>query len=174
MQQVIAIKPIGLPIGLYASAFDLKASPTINNVSMISETTITDREKYRFNGKDSYYKMSDFFSAVTGRSLTEAIPAAAHAISGILLKKSGNPEFPPTKNCTANNGNSQSLWDSDGSAGSGAITSGCTGQVGYPNSSKFTHRSACRRSDARPSPSRSCKPSGRRPSSKGSSARSPV
>ncbi|MGH2755883.1 MAG: hypothetical protein ACRDLB_15815 [Actinomycetota bacterium] len=139
VQQVVAVKPVGLPIGLYANAFDLKAHPQFNNISMVSETTITDRSKDRFTGADSYYKMSDFFTAVTGRSLDEPVPAAAHAVTGIYLKKSGNPEFASsTKNCTANSGDSQSLWDSDGSSGSGLITSGCTGQVGYPDSSKFT------------------------------------
>jgi hypothetical protein len=138
VRQVVSLKPVGLPMGLYAHAFDLKAHPSFPSVSMISETTITDRGKDQFSGTDPYYKIGDFFPSVTGRALTDPVPAGAHALTGIYLKKSSNPEFPPTKNCSANNGDSQSLWDSDGSAGSGAITSGCAGQVGYPSTSKFT------------------------------------
>jgi hypothetical protein len=138
VRQVVSLKPVGLPMGLYAHAFDLKAHPSFPSVSMISETTITDRGKDLFTGNDPYYKIGDFFPSVTGRSLTDPVPAAAHALTGIYLKKSSNPEFPPAKNCNANNGDSQSLWDSDGSAGSGPITSGCAGQVGYPSTSKFT------------------------------------
>jgi hypothetical protein len=138
VRQVVSLKPVGLPVGLYAHAFDLQAHPAFSGVSMISETTITDRGKDQFTGLDSYYQIGDFFPSVTGRDLTDPVPSAAHALTGIYLKKSSNPEFPPTKNCTANNGDSQSLWDSDGSAGSGPITSGCAGQVGYPSTSKFT------------------------------------
>jgi hypothetical protein len=138
VRQVVALEPIGLPIGLYAHAFDLKAHPSYAGVSMISETTITDRGKDQFSGNDSYYKIQDFFPGVTGRNLTDPVPAAAHALTGIYLKKSSDPEFPPTSNCSANNGDSQSLWDSDGSGGSGAISSGCSGQTGWPSTSKFT------------------------------------
>jgi hypothetical protein len=138
VRQVVSLKPVGLPVGLYAHAFDLKAHPSFPSVSMISETTITDRGKDQFTGTDPYYKIGDFFPSVTGRSVTDPVPAAAHALTGIYLKKSSNPEFPPSKNCSANNGDSQSLWDSDGSAGSGPITSGCAGQVGYPSTSKFS------------------------------------
>lgn len=157
VRQVIALEPIGLPIGVYGNSFDPKAHPKYTTVSVVSETTFTDREKDVFTGLDPYYKIGDFFGGVTGASLTDAVPAAIHAVGGIYLKNSGSPEFtgPPngTKNCTANStqGNpqataTQSLWDSDGSAGSGAITSGCAAWPGppgsgagvFPNSSRFT------------------------------------
>jgi hypothetical protein len=59
------------------------------------------------------------------------------------MKNNGSkPEFPgptppTTRNCTADD-NGQSIWDSDGSAATGTVTAGCTGQVGYPLNSKFT------------------------------------
>ncbi len=112
---------------------------------MVSETTITNRKEISFIGDDPYYMMEDFFSAVADRPLTDSVPAAAHAAgAGITLKQGRFAEFErATKNCTANGTTSgavehQSLWDSDGSSGSGPITSGCTGQVGWPDSSKFT------------------------------------
>ncbi|MEA2453582.1 MAG: hypothetical protein QOG04_2292 [Actinomycetota bacterium] len=144
VQQVVALTPVGLPIGMYARQFDPKAHPAFTNISSVSETTHNDRQKNQFSGIDSYYLIRDFFSSVTGRSLDEHIPAAAHAVGGIFLKNSGTPEFTgPTsgyKNCSGNTGvASQSLWDSDGSAGSGGpITSGCAGQVGYPSNSSFS------------------------------------
>lgn len=156
LRQVIALEPVGLPVGIYAHAFSPKAHPRFSTVTVISETTFLDRAKDAFLGTDSYYLMRDLFpDGVTGRSINERVPAAAHAVQGIFLKNSTNPEFtgPPngTKNCTANSDGppaesnpSQSLWDSDGSSGAGAITSGCPavggdpGQVGYPNSSVFT------------------------------------
>lgn len=149
LRQVVALTPIGLPIGVYGHEFDPSAHPEYDSVSVISETTYTDRAKTLMVGNDSYYKISDFFPGVgTGKLLTDPVPAAIHAVSGISLKNSGTPEFtgPPngTKNCTANGTTipgaviSQSLWDSDGSLGSGTITSTCAGQTGYPTTSKFT------------------------------------
>lgn len=144
VRQIVALEPIGLPIGIYGHAFAPSAQPGYNTVSIVSETTYTDRLKTEMRGTDPYYKIGDFFSGVTGASLTDGVPAAIHAVGGILLQKSKDPEFGGaigTKNCSANSGPtpSQSLWDSDGSTGSGIITSGCSGAPGlYPNSSKFT------------------------------------
>ena len=148
VRQVIAMEPIGLPIGIYANQITVQsAQHPIRTVSMVSETTITDRGNLSFIGNDPYYLMSDFYTGVTGRSLDELAPAAAHAAVGISVKKSADPEFTGgatgTQNCAANDTSggavaSQSLWDSDGSSGSGVITSTCAGQTGYPNSSKFT------------------------------------
>jgi hypothetical protein len=56
------------------------------------------------------------------------------------------PEFPPNPNCTANDNaaslppitKTQSLWDSDGTAATGPLPTGCSGQVGRPVTSRFT------------------------------------
>lgn len=156
IQQVIALKPVGLPIGLYANRIDIQsARHPFENISMISETTISNRGQAAFIGEDSYYLVKDFYSGVTGSiSLDSPIPAAAHAATQILLGKSSDPEFTAdaggTHNCEANNtlvaGSVafQALWDGDGSSNSGTIAAAditadpsCTGQSGYPNSSKF-------------------------------------
>jgi hypothetical protein len=158
LRQVVALEPIGLPIGVYGHAFNPSAHPKYRTVSVVSETTFQDREKNVFAGLDPYYKMKDFFpGGVSGGPLpTDPVPAAVHAAHGIFLKNSSNPEFTGpvndgTRNCTANETNpapnpqttpppsaSQSLWDSDGSPGAGAISVGCAGQTGYPNSSVFS------------------------------------
>ena len=139
LQQVVKITPLGLPIAIYAQAIEAGGTPNMTGISMITEGSIRGREKLNFKGQDPYYFMQDVFpDGVSGRSLLEHVPAAAHALLGIYLKQNGTqPEFPPAKNCTADV-NGQSLWDSDGSAGSGPISSGCAGQSGNPNTSKFT------------------------------------
>ena len=144
VQQIIRISPLGLPIGIYAQAIEAGGTPNMSGISMFTEGRILGREKLDFSGSDPYYYMQDVFpDGVSGRSLTEHVPAAAHAIQGIFLKQNGTqPEFPgptapTTRNCTAD-ANGQSLWDSDGSAATGTVTAGCTGQTGYPVSSKFT------------------------------------
>jgi hypothetical protein len=146
IRQVISVEPLGLPVGLYANNFILKAHPTYNNMSMQTRGIITDRRSDSFTGLDSYYKMQDFFpDGVSGRSPSEPVPAAAHAGGGIFLSLSSNPEFTGgllgTKNCSADRTFGRSLWDSDGTEGAGAITSGCVpaepGQSGYPRSSFY-------------------------------------
>lgn len=139
VEQVVKIGPLGLPIGIYAQAIEAGGTPNMSGISMITEGSIRGREKLQFSGQDPYYFIQDVFDGVTGRSPTEHVPAAAHALLGIYLKQNGtSPEFPPAKNCTANGAGGQSLWDSDGSAGSGTVNGGCSGQVGNPNSSKLT------------------------------------
>ena len=147
--QVMRISPVGLPIGHYANFISASGNPTMDGVSMISETSFQGRDKVAFKGTDPYYTLQDFWPGgpFAGRAGTDLVPAAAHALGTLFLGSGGGtkPEFQTsTKNCTANdtrNGGiaSQSLWDSDGSAGSGNINPPtCSGQTGYPPSSKFT------------------------------------
>jgi len=145
IRQVIAMEPINLPVGIYANSIDISSAiHEFQTVSMVSETIITNRGTLGFVDNDPYYLISDFFPGVTGRALTDPVPAAAHAAGTIYLKQSRDAEFEDdTKNCAANNEHpgipdavaSQSLWDSDSSGGS--ITDGCAGQVGWPSSSFF-------------------------------------
>lgn len=144
VQQVIKVAPLGLPIGIYAQSVEAGGTPNMTGISMFTEGSILGREKLDFNGIDPYYYMGDVFpDGVSGRSMTEHVPAGAHALLGLYLKQNGTsaefpgPTAPTTRNCTAET-NGQSLWDSDGSAATGAVTAGCTGQTGYPLSSKFT------------------------------------
>lgn len=154
--QILKVQSVGLPIGHFATNINGGGNPGMSGISLVSETAIRGRESLGFIGNDPYNRLADFypnvpesFWASQGRSSSDQIPAAAHAAGGIFLKSNGTgAEFTidRQKHCTANNtgGNApgtagQSLWDGDGSTGSGAITSGCPGtpQVGFPNSSKF-------------------------------------
>jgi hypothetical protein len=153
VMQVLKILPFGLPIGHYANFVSVSGNPTMTNVSIFSETQIYGRDKLALTGTDPYYTLQDFWPGGpwgTGRLGTDFAPAAAHAAQGLFVGSGGGtkPEFPgptapTTRNCAANdtrNGGiaTRSLWDSDGSAGSGAINTGCTGETGFPPTSKFT------------------------------------
>jgi hypothetical protein len=125
----------------------------MQGVSFISETTVTGRNFLKFRGLDPYYTYSDFYPGASeafwqaqGLNGSDPIPSGVHAAGQIFLKSNAtDPEFPQgsPQNCTANGttgeGAGQSLWDGDGSSGSGDITSSCSGQNGkYPPTSRFT------------------------------------
>ena len=144
LQQVVAMRPVRLPVGIYARDISVQSqNHPFPNISMVSETTILNRGNLSFRGDDSYYRVEDFFSGVNGLTATSPVPAAAHA-AGYIQTRNAVYEFASaTKNCAANGTADgavaeQSLWDSDGSAGSGTIMSGCSVPGTYPHSSKFT------------------------------------
>ena len=145
VQQVVAVTAIGLPIGFAAQSVNANGDADMSGVSIFSRGRIIGREKLDLAGLNPFYKLEDFWpnnSWPSGRSGTNSMPSGAHAVAGILLKANGSqPEFTTgqPKNCTANKtgGNTNSLWDGDGVNGGGPITSGCTGQVGYPPDSRF-------------------------------------
>lgn len=152
VRQVIALEPLDLPIGVYANSIDVHSSQhPFQAVSMVTKTSIIDRGKLSFSLRDSYYKMSDFYTAVSGVTggLDAPAWAAAHS-EGTIFVNGKDPEFKnATTNCAANGTHAgavkeASLWDSDGSTGSGTITTGCAGQEGFPTSSKFTPDLAAR------------------------------
>lgn len=145
VRQIVSLQPT-LPVGMFAENFILKAHPTYVGITMQASSYITDRKNDSFVGNDPYYKIGDFFPSVTGKLLTDPMPAAAHAGKGIFLNNSSQPEFSGpgsgTKNCDADRTTGRSIWDSDGSNGSGAITSGCSTPdptaTGYPSTSKYS------------------------------------
>jgi hypothetical protein len=149
VEQVVKVEAIGLPIGVYANRIDVGGTPDIYNISMVSETTIKGREKLVFEGCDPYYTTEDFWPemGITSAKCGAYAPAAAHAVSGIYLKQNAtNPEFAASPmNCTANNNPGasddyaryQSVWDGDGTAGSGPFTGACGPWGNGPGTSKF-------------------------------------
>ena len=144
VQQVIRVEDIDLPIGISAEYIDANGTPSTVGISMITEGQIVGRKQLNFSGVDPYYTLGDFWPGHTwtnGLTASSPVPAGAHAVNGIYLKANGtDPEFSEGlfKNCTANkdNGNTQSLWDSDGRGGPHA--GGCSGQTGAPPDSLFT------------------------------------
>ena len=144
VQQIVKIGPIGLPIGLVAPSIDANGNPNLAGISMFTEGQLKGRRTQLHRNRPVLADPGRVPGGVSGRSPTDFVPAGAHALGGIYMKQNGSqPEFPgpsapTTRNCTANGSGGQSLWDSDGSAGTGTVTTGCTGQTGYPLSSKFT------------------------------------
>jgi len=147
VQQVVEVRERGLPIGVSAESIEASGTPQTIGISMVSDQKIIGRDKLTFTGTDPYYTVGDFWPDgpfPAGISASTPIPSAAHAVQGIYMKSNGtNWEFAGgPKNCDANGAGGQSLWDSDGvgslSPQHSPITSGCTGQTGYPPDSYFT------------------------------------
>jgi hypothetical protein len=147
VQQVVEIEALGLPVGVSADSIEASGTPQTIGISMISDQKIIGRNKIRFTGTDPYYTMGDFWPDgpfPTGTSASTPIPSAAHAVQGIYEKSNGTDwEFRNgTTNCDANGTGGQSLWDSDGVGNvtpqHGPITTGCSGQAGYPPHSYFS------------------------------------
>ena len=138
VRQLVRIKSLQLPIGVYAQRVDANGQGGMTNISLISATDITGREKVGFFGEDPYYTKDDFY----GNGDTSAIPAAAHALGAIYFVKGGSSlqEHPPTPNCEANPRGTagQSLWD--GSRGGTDLPPGatCPGWTSAPPRSSFT------------------------------------
>ncbi|HEX2241584.1 MAG TPA: pilus assembly PilX N-terminal domain-containing protein [Actinomycetota bacterium] len=150
VQQVVQVGVRALPIGLVGDDFDTNGTPDITGISIIASGDVFSRDKLDLDGLDAYYTLEDFWPGATwpaGVSGNSRVPAAAHAV-GRLVVTPNKDEFPPNPNCGANKSgsNKQSLWDSDGSAGSGPISAplptACSGQPFYsgafPPTSKFT------------------------------------
>jgi hypothetical protein len=144
VRQIIEVKPIGLPIGIYADRIDANGNGGMVSISMISPTDIVGRAKMAFAGDDPYYTKDDFYD---NDDMT-AIPAAAHAAGQIYPGNGGGAkEHPPSPNCTANlttgvnpGAPGQSLWDGSqwtNDEALAAVGSGCTGQTGFPPTSLF-------------------------------------
>ncbi len=152
VQQVVKIATAGMPVGILADSIDANGNPELDGISILTEGPVTGRNQVNIIGLDPYYTLGDFWpdkSWAGGLSGSSPIPAAAHAVGGLFLQTA--PEFAvgTAVNCTANkdNSNKHSLWDSDGSAGSGTLPgtlpASCTGQVSpygndKPSTSKFT------------------------------------
>lgn len=147
VQQVVKVATRGLPIGLVGDSFNANGTPDVSGVTVISQGAVVGRDKLDLSGLDPYYTLGDFWPNATwsgGVSSESPAPVAAHSVGGLKIGNN-NAEFPPNPNCNANksNANKQSLWDSDGSAGSGPVASTCASQPAgytgaYPNTSKFT------------------------------------
>lgn len=145
VQQVVRIRPIGLPIGIYAfERVDANGSVTMESMSMITEGVIKRRDDMGFSGTDPYYTLAAFYGP--GNSTTTKIPAAAHALGQITYGPNSSllehrlPGFEP--NCEANRGTTplltqQSLWDGSGTAKLESLTTGCSEWSTRPPTAKF-------------------------------------
>ena len=161
VRQIIDIKPLGLPVGIYAyDRIDADGNVNLDGVSMITEGVVTKRQQIAVRGTDPYYVLADFYGS--RGSATIPMPAAVHAKGAIDIAAGGKPENehrPGSEpNCSANKtqGGSgtvgQSLWDGSGTAVLDPITTGCPtwpGSPGVPSTtmpptSKFTEEDRLR------------------------------
>lgn len=134
VRQVVEIKPLGLPVGVYAyDRVDVNGTVNLENISLISEKSVYNRDNLQFYGTDPYYKLSSFYpgslDAATGE---KQIPAAAHAKVALYygpaskLTEHREPRAQYEPNCEANKGAvEQSLWDGSGTAILTSITRDC-------------------------------------------------
>jgi len=133
IRQVVRVQMMPLPVGIFVQSVDANGQTQIRNASLIATGDVWGRDRIGFSGTDVYYTMQDFYGS--GASATTNIPAAAHASGAIYAAR--RLEHPPNPNCNANplGTAGQSLWD--GSAQGGPVTSGCTGQAGFPPTAYF-------------------------------------
>ena len=133
---VVTISGSGLPVGVYVRNVDANGNPDFNNISLFARGDVVGREKLAFTGNDLYYTLGDVYPGLS----TTPIPAAVHATGAIYATTNTKKGVihPPNPNCNANPRGTtrQSLWD--GSVTGGTVSSGCSGQSGYPPTSKFT------------------------------------
>ena len=140
VRQVLRIKGIGLPVGVYAkTSIDLNGTPDMTSISVLTPGSVTGREKAGFSGLDKYYYLGDFdgWGSMANASTTPA-PAGVHAGGSISLRSiitANSLEHPTSQfvsgnttylNCTANDlrgTDGQSQWDQSG-PGYGGTTSG--------------------------------------------------
>lgn len=133
VRQVIQIRPLGLPIAIYAiERVDGNGTTIMDSISMITEGVISKRDQFGFRGTDPYYSLWDFYGG--SNSKTTKIPAAAHARGQITYGPASSllehrPGF--EANCEANEKGTveQSLWDGSGTAELDQLTRGCAGWV---------------------------------------------
>lgn len=141
VHQVMEVKGIGLPVGIYAkTSVDLNGTPIMDRISLLTPGTVVGREKAGFRGLDPYYFVGDFpdWDAMPGTTRALPVPAAVHAGGSIALKSvatSNTLEHPTSRfltgsasflNCTANDLRGtlkQSQWDQSGPGYGGAISS---------------------------------------------------
>ena len=133
VRQVVQITALGLPIGLFAySKITCSGSPSMRDISLITQGTIERRDFCPQSGTDPYYTRAMFHGATAPDT---PIPAAAHALGQITYGPGGQPKqehragFEP--NCEANDRGTlgQSLWDGSGTA---VLTSIAGCPVGQP------------------------------------------
>jgi Tfp pilus assembly protein PilX len=143
IRQVIDIKPLGLPVGIYAyERIDANGTINMENISMVTEGVITNRDNIGFRGLDPYYTLGDFYgNAVSAANSVYLMPSAVHAKGAITYGAAGKftehrSGFEPNCDTNTKGTNGQSLWDGSGTAVLATITTGCAawpGATPYPS-----------------------------------------
>ena len=156
IRSVVTISGTGLPLGVFVRNINANGTGNFTNISLLVRGDVYGREKMGFTGDDLALTQKDVYCDENNNqaNVTPVTPcpaafagtkikAAVHATGTIYAKQNGKSvEFPPNPNCSANGTApvSQSLWDGSGSPHTGNVTTGCTGQVGNPPTSRFTDK----------------------------------
>lgn len=140
IEQDVEITALGLPVGIFADSVDANGNGNMLSISLVSPGDVHGRDKMGFQGLDPYYTKQHFYN----NGDASAMPSSAHAAGRLTMVRGGGTNVhPPSPNCDAStlDAQDQSLWDGDGwtdSPGAATVTSGCTGQTGFPPTSLFT------------------------------------
>lgn len=145
VRQVMRVKALGLPVGLYSESTDANGTPNLGNclasapegegISMVTTNDVTGRVQMGFCGIDPYYTLSDFWPAL---SSTTKIRSAVHSTGTIYTKQNliNGQEHPAPNgvNCTANPKGTagQSQWDQSSKGGDITQLVACAGQTALP------------------------------------------
>ena len=140
VRQVLQIKTLGLPIGVYADNIDANGTPSFGNclqpdsnegISLLSRFDVTGRSQMGFCANDPYYVKKDFWPALSG---SEQVPSAIHTLGTIYTRTNlVGQEHPPALACTSNPKGAyiyQSQWDQSGKGGD--ISGTCGPGTGTP------------------------------------------
>lgn len=135
VKQAVSLTARTLPVGLSSTTIDMRGSPSFTNMVVVARGIVSSRSQITVTGTDPYYKKSDFYPCIGGRtegagqcfnagSVNDAqMPASVHSTDRIYGKPNGSDIHPPSPNCAY-------LWD--GSA-TGTTISGTQCGFGYPN-----------------------------------------
>lgn len=132
IRQVVDIKPLGIPVGIYAyDRVDANGTVNLQNISVVTEGTVTNRDNLGFKGTDPYYTLGAFYGTkVAPANANLKMPSAMHAKGAITWGAASKAnEHPPEPNCDDNVNKKgtvdQQMWDSSGTAVQETISSGC-------------------------------------------------
>ena len=141
IQQVVELKPKGLPIGVFAyDTIDVGGNVSEKRISLITRGSVLDRDKIAFIGNDPYYTKGDFYGDAVSDP-DSPMPAAAHAADSLFCSGGGCPNSTvhtatTNPNCRANRQDNvlgsvrtQSVWD--GSEHGHALNNSNATCVGY-------------------------------------------
>lgn len=125
IRQVVLITPLGLPVGIYAyDRIDANGTVQMQNISMVTEGTVSNRDNIGFSGTDPFYTLADFYGPkVSAANGVRQMPSAVHAKGAIYYGPASKfIEHRPGKepNCDADVNPKgvagHQLWDGSGTA----------------------------------------------------------
>lgn len=134
IRQAVLISPLGLPVGVYAyDRIDANGTVNMQNISMVTEGTVSNRDNIGFSGTDPFYTLAEFYGPKVSAAFgVKQMPSAVHAKGAIYYGPASKfIEHRPGKepNCDADvNPKGQAghqLWDGSGTAVIDTYTATC-------------------------------------------------